>query len=229
MAERYSLSSDPERLALRFGLDSAGAAGPRFNIAPGQDAPVILGGARRELALMRWGLVPSWAEDPSVGSGLASARAETLAERPAFRAAYRSRRCLVPADGIYAWRRSGRSRGPLRFTLMSGALFPMAGLWESWRAPDGCELRSFAIATTAANRLLKPFADRMPLILTPEAEALWLDPAADLAFIAALFEPYPAEAMTSREASPLVNSPRNDGPDCLLPAEAALSRQGELF
>ena len=168
------------------------------------------------MRLARWGLVPSWAKDPAIGAKLINARAETLAEKPSFKRALESRRCLVPADGFYEWARKGSRKIPHRFTLKDGGLFAFAGLRETWREPGGGLLESFTIVTTQANDLLKSVHDRMPVILRREDEPLWLDPKTGAtAEVKGLLRPFPAEDMAAAEVSPLVNSPKNDGPACL--------------
>lgn len=216
MCGRYTLAAEREAIASRFCLARLPLnLQPRYNIAPSQDALVIVperGG--RAGVLMRWGLVPSWSKNPPPG-GLINARAETAAEKPAFRHALRHRRCLVPADGFFEWRRDGRHRTPFYFRLKIGAPFAFAGLWEP--GPDG--LPGFAILTTAANDLVRPLHDRMPVILDQEAEAAWVDPlCTDPMALLPLLRPAQAETMEAFEVSTLVNSPKNDVPACIEPA-----------
>ncbi|MEK7214662.1 MAG: SOS response-associated peptidase, partial [Chloroflexota bacterium] len=172
--------------------------------------------------VMRWGLVPSWAKDPSVGYRMINARAETVGEKPSFRQALLKRRCLVPADGFFEWRGAGKMRVPLRFTLKSGELFAFAGLWEGWRQPDGEWLHTCTIITTAPNDLVTRIHDRMPVILRRDAEDVWLDPKMiDVALLRGMLVPYPTAEMEARQVSTLVNSPQNDSPECIEPVLAA--------
>ena len=165
--------------------------------------------------MMQWGLVPSWAKDPSIGNKMINARAETLAEKPSFKGLIGKRRCLVLADGFYEWRKEGKGKIPMRFTLRGGEPFSFAGLWDSWKKPAGGELFSFTIITTQANNLLRPIHERMPVILNKEGEEKWLDP--DFKEIHELLVPYPVEMMEFYDVSKLVNSPRNDLPQCISP------------
>jgi len=184
---------------------------PRFNAAPTQTMPVIRLNAagKRELAALRWGLVPSWSKDPAMGAKLINARAETVAEKPAFRSAFKLRRCLVPADGFYEWRKlPGGGKQPYRITMADGAPFAFAGLWERWsKGPE--PLETFTIITTTANSLVAPIHDRMPVIIDAADHDAWLE-ARDTAIPMALLRPYPAERMTAYPVSTRVNSPRND-------------------
>ena len=174
---------------------------------------------------MRWGLIPSWAKDPSIGNRMINARAETVAEKPAFRSAVRRRRCLVLADGFYEWRRvaGGRTKRPMRIVLKTGEPFAFAGLWETWRDPAGGRIQSCAIVTTKANDLLKPIHDRMPVILPREVEPLWLDASVDEPdLLAYMFRPYDSNGMDAYEVSTLVNSAGNNVPDVMAPVGPSL-------
>ena len=166
---------------------------------------------------MRWGLIPHWAKSASIGSRMINARAETVAEKPAFRDALRRRRCLVLADGFYEWQRTGGAKRPMRIDMQSGEPFAFAGLWSMWRDPDGNRVPSCAIITTAANELLKPIHDRMPVILSRELEEFWLDRSIDdPGSLGSVLTSYSAEAMDAYEVSALVNSPSNDGPEVIV-------------
>lgn len=220
MCGRYSQTADPARLKERFGADAPASAVRRHNISPGQEALVVAWDGGPAMRLMRWGLVPSWAKDPAAAAQAFNARAETAAEKPSFRDPFRRRRCLVPADGFYEWpkTRRGPERVPRRFVLKDRGLFAFAGLWDAWRGPGGRERQSFAVITTAANALVGELHDRMPVILSPEDEAVWLDPALrDPARLRALLRSCPAEEMDAYDVVPLVNFPENDGPECLQP------------
>ena len=227
MCGRYTQTAKLDELVDRFGIDEPDFdLAPRYNLAPSQDAPVV--GVNpdtpgtRTLRLMRWGLVPWHARDAA--KPIINARAETVAQRPAFRGLLPRRRCLVLADGFYEWRREGRFRTPMRFTLRSGEPFAFAGLWDRWRRPDGDPLYSFTIVTTSPNSVLEPVHNRMPVILRPEDEARWLDPGTtDLPALSQLLKPYPAELMDGYCVSRAVNSPVNDWPECIAPEEAPLA------
>jgi putative SOS response-associated peptidase YedK len=220
MCGRYTLAADPAKIAERFSLDPQEACLPtRYNIAPGQDAPAIVNEERNRVRLLRWGLIPAWAKDATFGRRLINARAETLRDKPSFRGAFARRRCLIPADGFYEWRREpGQKRAPMRFALKSREPFAFAGLWESWRDPRGLDIKTFTIITTEANPLVRPHHPRMPVMLRPEAEAAWLDSGlTNPMSLVALLGPYPAESMEAYEVSALVNSPANDEPACAAP------------
>ncbi len=224
MCGRYTLADcedfDPADLGLT-GVPSD--LTPRYNIAPTQPAPVVPNRLPREVAFFRWGLIPSWARDPNIASRLINARAETLSERPAFRDALRRRRCLVLADGFYEWRKVGRSRVPFRFRQRDRRVFAFAGLWESWRSPDGSDVRTFAIVTTIANAVVAPVHDRMPVLLPREAYDPWLDPAlADPADLVRWLRPCPDALLEAYEVSPLVNTATRDDPTCIAPVQSLL-------
>ena len=211
MCGRYELHTHPAALALLFGLPHPPAINPRYNIAPTQDVPVIrrTRAGVRVLALVRWGLVPRWAKDPSIGVRMINARSETLADKPAFRMALRHHRCLVPADGFYEWMpRASGGKQPMHVGMQDGAPFAMAGLTERWLSPEGEVLDTCTIVTTQANALLAPVHDRMPVIIAPEHYARWLEAAGD--DVADLFAPYPAQAMAFHPVSTRVNAVRND-------------------
>lgn len=216
MCGRFSIFADPERLAERFKarLPAEGLT-PRYNAAPSQDLPVILNEDRQLIQLLRWGLVPFWAKDPSIGNRMINARAETLPQKPGFRTALQKRRCLVLADGFYEWQKLNGRKQPLRVVLKSGEPFAFAGLWETWRQPDGGLLRTFTIVTTAPNELLASIHDRMPAILLPEHEQVWLDDSAGQRAWLKVLRPYPAELMTVYPVSHRVNSPANDDPSVI--------------
>ncbi|HQR45098.1 MAG TPA: SOS response-associated peptidase [Thermoanaerobaculia bacterium] len=218
MCGRYFFFTPADIVAERFRLTGAPPLRPRYNIAPQSEAPVIVaeGGARR-LVPMRWGLVPSWSKDAASAYRMINARAETAPEKPSFRGPFRRQRALVPADGFYEWKREGAGKRPFALWLASREPFAMAGLWDRWKTPEGGELLSFTILTTAASASVSPIHDRMPVILPPAAEATWLDPGQSEGALKALLVPFAGEL----EAVPLstaVNNPRNDGPELLAPA-----------
>ena len=218
MCGRYYFFTPADIVAERFGLSRAPTLRPRYNIAPQSEAFVVVaeGGARR-LAAMRWGLVPSWSKDPASAYRMINARAETVPEKPSFRGPFRRQRALVPADGFYEWKREGSGKRPYALRLSSREPFAMAGLWDRWKAPEGSELLSFTILTTAANPLVSSVHDRMPVILPREAESTWLDPDQSEGALKALLVPYAGE-MEALPLSTAVNNPHNDGPELLDPA-----------
>ena len=198
-------------------FDELDPFGPRFNIAPTQAAPVVRwmeGGSR--LAALRWGLIPFWAKDPAIGNRLINARAETVAEKPAFRAAYRARRCLVPASGFYEWKKTAQGKQPYYITSSDGSVLAFAGLWEAWQPAEGSPILSFAIITTDANPMMQQLHERMPVILVPQAYEEWLaarDPRN-------LLHACPSGMLKAYPVSTAVNSPRNDDPALIEPLTA---------
>lgn len=190
---------------------------PRYNISPGQEAPVILNtDGTRPLQRARWGLVPFWAKDEKTAYKMINARAESLREKPAYRKLFEKRRCLVLADGFYEWKKGGTVKIPHRFVLGQGELFAFAGLWDRWKKPDDSELHTFTIVTSEPNELVRSCHDRMPVILPRKHYAQWLDPSVtDTDRLHSLLRPYPAGEMNGYPVSPLVNNPRNDTPDCI--------------
>ena len=224
MCGRYAITSPPEAIRRLFAYDDQPNFPQRYNVAPTQPVPVVrLVAGRRAFALLRWGLIPSWVEDPRTFALLINARGETLDEKPAFRAALRHRRCLVPADGFYEWRREGRRNTPYFVRLKRGGPMAFAGLWENWTGPNGEEMETLAIVTTTANRALSAVHTRMPVIVRPDAFDLWLDCAnVDAATAAALITPAPEELLEAYEVSPAVNRVANDDPSLIERATAAL-------
>ena len=196
---------------------------PRYNIAPSQPAAVVPNQPQPRVEFYRWGLIPSWAADPAVGNRMINARAESLARKPSFRTALRRRRCLVPADGFFEWRREpGGAKTPIYVRLRSGRPFAFAGLWDEWHDPDGAPLRTFTIITTDPNDLLRPIHNRMPVILREEDYRAWLAPGErEPPALLELLRPYPAEAMCAQAVSRAVNNPAHDAPDCIEPAAPA--------
>ena len=219
MCGRYRLAADLEDIQQRFELfDSELTYSLRYNIAPTQPVLAVTNDEGKQAAYLRWGLIPSWAKSASAGNRLINARAETVAERPSFRTALASRRCLVIADGFYEWQRIGNARRPIRVSMKSGELFAFAGLWDSWRDPDGDIVRSCTIITTQPNELLRPIHNRMPVILPKELESFWLDDEVrDLFALGDILIPYPPEAMDAYEVSSLVSRPSNEGPEMAIP------------
>ena len=214
MCGRFSLTADLGELASRFEFDGNRLAlEPNFNVAPTQNVLTVLGGEDRRSGFMRWGLIPHWAKTASIGSRMINARAETVAQRPAFRDAFRKRRCLVLADGFYEWQRAGSVRKPMRIIMESGEPFAFAGLWAIWRDSEGNRIPSCTVITTEANDLLRPIHHRMPVILPREMEEFWLDrDVQDVAVLENALTAYPSELMQTYQVSTLVNSARNNGP-----------------
>ncbi len=221
MCGRFTLNATTEQLLDFFpGLIIPEQYAPRYNIAPTQPVAVIANNHPDQLDFFVWGLVPSWAKDPGIGSKMINARAETLTEKPAFRAAFRRRRCLIPATGFYEWRQDpeGKSKTPIYLYLKDGRPLSFAGLWESWNGPDGSNILSCTIITTSPNPLMATIHNRMPVILPPSAYAQWLDPGEPPSGgLLALLQPYPQEQMAAYPVSKLVNSPANDSPECIVP------------
>lgn len=176
MCGRYALKYTPAELVIRFGLDECADFSPRYNIPPGTDIPVIRQSpeGKRVLHLLRWGLVPHWAKDQTIGAKLNNARGESVAERPSFRDAYKRRRCLIPASGFFEWRVEGKVKQPYYISLKSGAPLAMGGLWESWKTSDGGVLRTVCVVTTSPNAVMETIHDRMPVIVAPENWQSWL-------------------------------------------------------
>jgi putative SOS response-associated peptidase YedK len=208
MCGRFTMHHSADQIALRFEVDTLAASPPpRFNIAPTQPVAVITENSPRTLQMMRWGLIPSWAKDPAIGSKLINARAETLAEKPSFKAALARRRCLIPADGFYEWKQEGtHQKQPMYIHTLADSLFAFAGLWEEWKAPGAEPLRTCTIITVAPNALLATIHNRMPAILRKEDEAAWLHrETTDINEVLPLLYPYPDEEMQAYPVSRRVN------------------------
>ena len=223
MCGRFSLTADLGELARRFEFEGDWLElEPNYNVAPTQNVlTVIDAGENRRGGFMRWGLIPHWARTPAVGSRMINARAETVAQKPAFRTALKRRRCLVLADGFYEWRKMGRARTPMRIALESGDPFAFAGLWSLWKDPEGNNVPSCAIITTQANDLLRPIHARMPVILPREMEEFWLDrDVQDSDALANVLTSYPSDLMQAYPVSTLVNSVRNNSPEVMEPADS---------
>ena len=219
MCGRFSLTADLGELARRFEFDgNLLDLEPNYNVAPTQNVLTVIGGENRRGGFIRWGLIPHWAKTASIGSRMINARAETVAQRPAFRDAFRRRRCLVLADGFYEWQRAGSVKKPMRIVMESGEPFAFAGLWAMWRDSEGNRIPSCTVITTEANDLLRPIHNRMPVILPREMEEFWLDrDVQDVAVLENALTAYPSELMQTYQVSTLVNSPRNNGPQVVEP------------
>jgi putative SOS response-associated peptidase YedK len=225
MCGRYTLTPAIDELLQQLGL--AGVLeemGPRFNVAPTQMVPALRlnDEGALQLDLFRWGLVPSWAKDPSIGNRMINARGETVAEKPSFRSAFRSRRCLVLTDGWYEWQKNLHGKQPVRIQLESGEAFSFGGLWERWR-PKGAgaeepeEMRTCTIITCDANEALADIHHRMPVVMKRTAWDTWLDPEAPSDVLLSMLRPYAEDDLKAYPVSTLVNSPANERPECILP------------
>lgn len=215
MCGRYALYGNKKRKpaeALQFHGEDIDFP-PRYNLSPMQPLPVCVvdDSGRLRLSLMTWGLVPAWSRNPAIGARLNNARAETVAEKPAFRESWRRRRCLVPMNGFYEWQREGGHRQPYYFSLRGQEVFALAGIHDRWRGPDGETRNTFAVLTTAPNTLMAPVHDRMPVIVPASAYETWLDPRNTTARgLEVLLAPYPADEMQAWPVTARVNSVRND-------------------
>jgi putative SOS response-associated peptidase YedK len=233
MCGRYTITKDLSELErlVEFICKVAGFV-PRYNVAPRQQAPVLVSeNDKVVLKPMRWGLIPSWSKNETIGDKLTNARAETITEKASFRKPFKSQRCLIPADGFYEWQATSTGKLPFRFMRKDGEFFCMAGLWEKWVRPprsgeldldDGNEptssqvVETFSVITTTPNPMVAKVHDRMPVILSPEHFQWWLEPKRfEPEFLKTLLRPFPADDMDCRRASPLVNNARNDSPECL--------------
>ena len=226
MCGRFNLRLPSAQLAEIFHLLRAPDFLPRYNIAPTQPVAAIrTEDGQRELALLHWGLIPSWAKDPKMGARMINARAETVAEKPSFRSAFRRHRCLIPASGFYEWKQTdSRVKQPYHIAMRDDRAFAFAGLWEHWNGNDGSEIESCTIITTEANEFLKEIHDRMPVILHADDHDRWLDPKNEnKTELLSLLTPYPAEEMRADTISTLVNNVRNDSPECLAPVNVQTS------
>jgi len=223
MCGRYTLTALDEQLREEFDLIVNEPLRPRYNIAPTQNVPVILAtDSGRELRELRWGLVPSWAKDIKIGVGMINARSEEAANKPAFRAAMRKRRCLVPCTGFFEWKliADDKSRHPKKqphyIHRQDNRVFALGGLWDRWQSPDGATVESYTILTTSPNDLLRSLHDRMPVIIGREDYALWLDPIMqDVSRLTPLFPPISPEKFVVNPVSTRVNSPAHDDPACI--------------
>ena len=219
MCGRFYLDVQPDELLDHFGLEVMPALKPRYNIAPSQAVAAILEGAGgRELRMLRWGLIPFWAKDEKIGYRTINARAETVDSKPAYRAAFRNRRCLIPATGFYEWQTGPNGKQPYCIHPRQRDLFAFAGLYEHWQDGSGKTVDSCTILVTQANPAIAAVHDRMPVILAPENYSVWLDPQTkDPAILKPLLIPAPAEAIDLYPVSKRVNSPKNDDPGCIAP------------
>jgi putative SOS response-associated peptidase YedK len=216
MCGRFTLTANVDQLIDRFDIEfflQEEEYNPSYNVAPSQSVlAVINDGAQNKMGFLRWGLIPPWAKDMSIGYKMINARAETLIDKPSFRNAYKKKRCLIVADSFYEWKRiDSKTKIPMRIKLKSNELFSMAGLWENWKSPDGKSIYSCSVITTSPNALVQDIHDRMPVILKPDDEKYWLDPSiTDTTKLNPLLKPLDHALMEAYEVSPLVNSPKNN-------------------
>jgi putative SOS response-associated peptidase YedK len=219
MCGRFAQRTNARRLAEEFKVREVPETEPRYNVAPTQEILSIRQAEdEREAVFLKWGLIPSWAKDASIGAKLINARSETVTEKPSFREAFKKRRCIIPADGFYEWQRAGGRKQPYFFQMRDERPFGFAGLWEKWRAEDGQTLETCTILTTEVNEVLRPMHDRMPVILHPEDYELWLrEDARRIDSLKELLRPYPSPEMLSHPVSMLVNNTNNVGANLLEP------------
>lgn len=217
MCGRFVLTADSETIQLAFHLTTMPDSHiPRFNIAPSQPIAVITNEQPQALTFHRWGLIPSWAKDPAIGHKMINARSETVDEKPSFRAAFKRRRCLIPANGFFEWQKQDGGKIPMYIHMQDDAVFAFAGLWEVWHSPEGDEVRSATILTTEPNPLMAEIHNRMPVILPPSAYEAWLGDGKE-SDLKGLLIPYPAQDMTAYRVSTFVNRPTNDTPETIEP------------
>lgn len=219
MCGRFVLTANPQSLQQEFDLSTPPVeVQPRYNIAPTQPVAVITNESPHQLTYHRWGLIPSWAKDMAMAAKMINARSESAAEKPAFRAAFRRRRCIIPADGFYEWQEQGKDKTPMFIHMQDRKLFGLAGLWEIWHDPEGGELRTCTILTTDANPFMQQYHHRMPVILHKEDYPLWLSPKEEpLPVLQGLMKPYDEDAFSAYAVSKAVNRPANDSPELLEP------------
>jgi putative SOS response-associated peptidase YedK len=220
MCGRFTLTAEVNALQESFPwLYIPPEIAPRYNVAPTQPVAVVPNDGKNKLDFFSWGLIPPWAKDPQIGNRMINARAETLAEKPSYRNAFRRRRCLILADGFYEWQKTeGKTKIPMYIRLASGKPFAFAGLWEIWNSTEGSTILSCTIITTQPNELMEKIHNRMPVILPQDAYPIWLDTGEqDPARLSSLLVPYPASEMLAFPVSTLVNSPANDTPKCIVP------------
>jgi putative SOS response-associated peptidase YedK len=221
MCGRFTLFEADKILSKEFGISGIPPLSSRYNIAPSQPVAAVrttAAASGREIAFLRWGLIPSWSKDPAIGNRLINARAETAGEKSSFRNAFRRHRCLIPANGFYEWQRQERGKQPYFIRMRDGRIFAFAGLWDRWESPDEGVIETCTILTTAANTVLAPIHDRMPVILPQTNYARWLDPALkDVDSLSPLLVPFPPEDMLAIPVSHRVNAPSNDDEKCIDP------------
>lgn len=219
MCGRVTVRTPAKELAQALGLELGPGIpeGARFNVAPSQPLPAVLNVAPRTLVAVRWGLVPRWASDPKIANKLSNARSESVRQKPAFRDAFKHRRCVLLVDGFYEWKRDGAKKRPFLFHRVDDQPFPLAGLWEEWTGPDGTLWRTCTVLTCGPNPVMAPIHDRMPVVIPPEKLDSWLAPETDEATLTAMLQPIDASYLRCDEVSSVVNDARHEGPDCIAP------------
>jgi putative SOS response-associated peptidase YedK len=219
MCGRFALDKIDAEFMRSLGLDSSPSVQANYNISPGIEifaVRAIPDTSARQLAALRWGLIPVWAKEPSIGYKMINARSETITEKPSYRSAFKKRRCLVPVSHFYEWQKAGKTKQPFAITMADGKPFTIAGIWESWTSPGGQSVESVALLTTEPNELMKAIHDRMPVILPASVYDVWLDPKNEnVESLKELLTAYPAEHMKAWPVSTMVNTPRNKGPECV--------------
>lgn len=221
MCGRFTLLADAELIAEQFELPQVPELAPRYNIAPTQPVAAVRlkpGNGTRELTHLHWGLIPFWSKDPKIGNRMINARSETVAEKPAFRAAFKYRRCLVPISGFYEWQKVDGGKQPYYIHHVDNHPLAVAGLWEHWQDPNGSEIESCTLLTTRPNDLMEPLHNRMPVLVAEEDYDEWLDPGdGRLDMLHHLLRPYDGIDLKATPVSTIVNNPRNDVPECIVP------------
>jgi putative SOS response-associated peptidase YedK len=213
MCGRYNILAYPEALLEHYGIEQPPGIDlkPRYNIAPSQDVPAIRQhDANRELVMLHWGLIPFWAKDEKLKYSTINAKAETVHQKPAYREAFKRRRCLIPASGFYEWQQTKDHKQPYNIRMKDTEIFSFAGLWEHWQGPEGKVIESCTIIVTESNKLIRPIHDRMPVILPATEYDTWLDPGTKTETVREMLTPYPASKMELYPVSTAVNNPRND-------------------
>lgn len=217
MCGRFSLKSTMRAIEDEFSIDKSDIViEPRYNIAPTQNVAVIFNDGQNNLTFFKWGLIPSWAKDPAIGNRMINACAETISEKPSFKTALKKRRCLILSDGFYEWEKTGEDKIPTYIFLNNHKPFAFAGLWDNWKSPEGKIIYTCTIITTTPNELIAPIHNRMPVILQKQFIDFWLDSSYQKETeLINILKPYPHDEMAAHEVSKLVNSPKNDNPDCI--------------
>lgn len=234
MCGRLVIDLSPEMITEIYGIirKIERELNPRYNVTPSQTIPIVREDAEgsRELAFVRWGLIPSWAKDIAIGNSLINARSETAAEKPSFRSAFKRRRCVIPVGGFYEWQRQdGKRKQPWYFRMADGSPVSIAGLWEHWQGSDGQIIESCSILTTSANDLMAPIHERMPVILNHGDNAIWLNPKlTDVAVLQEFCRPCSADTLSAYPVSPMVNSPKNDSINCIAPIRILGTAKGQI-
>ncbi|GKU78518.1 SOS response-associated peptidase [Paenibacillus sp. L3-i20] len=220
MCGRYTITITLDELMVRYMIDETMVPfhRPKYNVAPSQQVLAIISdGTRNRMGELKWGLVPAWADDPKVGFSMINARAETAATKPAFKEPFLRKRCLLPADSFYEWKVTSQGKQPMRIVKKDRSVFSMAGLYEIWISPSGEKLSSCTILTTRPNEVVAPIHDRMPVILQPEQESLWLDrQLQNVAILSSMLQPYPSELLEAYPVGNAVGNVRNDDPSLVI-------------